>query len=821
MRSFSILVSILISFLSNQQLLASRIEGRVTDANNNPLPFCNIYIPNTHLACASNEDGYYSLAIDPGNYSVVYQFIGYKKQELKITVPNTAITVNVIMETEITELVEVVINSDKEDPAYGIIRQAIANREKHLKEINSYTCDVYIKGLQKLTEAPDKVLGIQLNTILDIDSNNTGIIYLSESASTFYYQYPDNSKEIMKASKVSGDNQQFSWNDAASMQMNFYKNLETLEGFTQRGFISPIAENALFFYEYELMSNTADGDHRIYKIALNPKRKADPAYTGIIYITDDDFRISGIQLQLTASNGIEFIDTFKIAQEFYYSEDNTLVLLSNKFDFTYGFFGIKGTGYFHAFYKNYTINPIFEKNFFNGEKTKIEDHSNEQDSIYWSTVRPIKLTTEESVDYRVKDSLAIVKEQPFYKDSVDKAFNKFKLGSLISGYNWRDSNRKILISTNPIFDLLQFNTIEGYVINPKIELEKRWVSKKSFSFNSNLRYGIGSNTFYANGSLTYKYNSISKAYINLSGGSGVQQFNEQGVTPLVNSLYTLLVEENYLKIYEQQYLSLKYGQEVVNGLYINLSSKYSIRQQLNNLPSVEGWLDLNDRQFTSNNYPFYLDTAQYDIPNKIVFSTQLRYTIKQPYISEPGNKFILSSKYPSIVFEWSKAVLSAGNSLAIYDQLQLNVYDEIPLALAGNLDLHVGGSCLITNSTLNEADLLHLKGNATNILRTGNDSYYLLPYYYFSNDTYFFSTNLQWHTEGFLFRQLPLFKQLKLEPVFSFNYLYTDIGKNYFEIAAGVEHLFKIIRIDAAYSPYKFDAGYPVPNFKILIGFGF
>lgn len=223
------------------------IKGTVTDDSNQPLPFCNIYIPNSSYACVSNETGNFALQVSPGDYTITFQFIGFKKQNIPVHAVDETISLDIKMEPEVLELQEVIINSDREDPAYAIIRKAIEYRQDNLKSVRSFSCDAYIKGLQKLIEAPDKVLGIQLSTIVDVDSNNSGIVYLSESSSTFHYQYPDNSKEIMHASIVSGDDQQFSWNDAASMQMNFYNNLETLEGFSQRGFVSPIADNALFF----------------------------------------------------------------------------------------------------------------------------------------------------------------------------------------------------------------------------------------------------------------------------------------------------------------------------------------------------------------------------------------------------------------------------------------------------------------------------------------------------------------------------------------------------------------------------------------------
>ena len=625
----------------------------------------------------------------------------------------------------------------------------------------------------------------------------------------------------MHASIVSGDAQQFSWNDAASMQMNFYNNLETLEGFSQRGFVSPIADNAMFFYEYKLAGQTNENNFIVYKIEVTPKRKADPAYTGIIYITEDKYQISALQLSLTQENGIEFIDGFTVAQEYFYSDNEHLTLKSNKFDFSFNFFGIKGNGYFHAIYNNYSINPIFAKNFFNGEITFIEENANKKDSLYWSTMRPIQLTNEEQVDYIEKDALAILKEQPAYKDSVDRVFNKFTPADLISGYAFRKSTKKMFFSTNPLPDLVQFNTVEGYVVNPKLRFVKWYDNKNEININSNIRYGFGSEHLYANVSATYDYDKTNASYFTLAGGSGIQQFNKNGIPPLVNSFYSLLLEENYLKIYEQYYANMRTGREFINGLYGDVLIGYTERNLLYNLPDAAVWVNTENKTYTSNDYPFTSMDPTLPLQNKFTLGINIKYAIGQKYYSQPNEKFVSSVKYPIIQLNWETAIPNVFNSSVKYHQIKLSVNDNIKLALAGNLTVEAGSGILLTDQQLNIADYIHFSGNETIIQRLSDDAYFLLPYYYAATTNYFISGHAQWHTEGFLFRQLPLFKQLKLEPVFSVNYLHTDAVNHYVEIAAGIEHLFKIIRIDVAYTPYRFDETYPSEQFKVLIGFGF
>jgi hypothetical protein len=60
----------------------------------------------------------------------------------------------------------------------------------------------------------------------------------------------------MVSSKVSGSNRAFSFNRASDFKVNFYENLLNWDGLSNRPFISPIADNALFYYNYKYMGFT-------------------------------------------------------------------------------------------------------------------------------------------------------------------------------------------------------------------------------------------------------------------------------------------------------------------------------------------------------------------------------------------------------------------------------------------------------------------------------------------------------------------------------------------------------------------------------------
>src|SRR5690606_42107523 len=56
-----------------------------------------------------------------------------------------------------------------------------------------------------------------------LDSTRTGIIYLSETISEIAYQKPDKFTEKIIASKVSGNDNGFSFNSAQSANISFYE----------------------------------------------------------------------------------------------------------------------------------------------------------------------------------------------------------------------------------------------------------------------------------------------------------------------------------------------------------------------------------------------------------------------------------------------------------------------------------------------------------------------------------------------------------------------------------------------------------------------
>lgn len=357
---------LLISFVTlSLGALAQQFEvkGKITDSDGQPIPFVSVFIKGTTKGVSANAEGAYSINVDRGLVTLTFTIVGFKTATQSIDVFSNT-TLNQTLQTEHYTLNSVVIKANGEDPAYRIVRNAIKNRKAYLEEVFAYSSDVYIKGMQKLVGAPKKFFGRDIQKTLNLDTNRNGILYLSESQSKFSYMKPDRIKEEMISSKISGRNNAFSFNKASDMRINFYENL-LLEnsGLSARSFVSPIAENAMFYYKYKLLGKTEENGVTINKIEVSPRRKNDPVFRGVIYIADDTWRLMGTDLNLTKDAGVNLIDTLNIAQHFikidkYYMPGNL------RFQFNGNVFGFKFQGYFISFYSNYNINPKFEKGYF-------------------------------------------------------------------------------------------------------------------------------------------------------------------------------------------------------------------------------------------------------------------------------------------------------------------------------------------------------------------------------------------------------------------------------------------------------------------------
>ncbi len=795
-------------------LVAHTISGRVTDEQGAPLPFTTLYIQNTTKGTTSNADGYYSIDLPTGSYELVFQYVGYKKEIKSVKLGGTPITLNVMLESEALQLNEIIVSATDEDPAYRVIRETIKKRKYHKEQVQAYKCQVYIKGLQTIDEKPDKIFGFAIPL-------DTGIVYLSESISELSFEQPDNIKEVMISSKVSGNNNSFSYNQGSQMLFSFYDNLLKAEGLSERGYVSPIANNAMLFYEYKLEGVIQENGLIINKIKVIPRRNNDPVFSGYIYIMEDSWKIHSVNLTLTKDHQLEFIDNLNIRQVHAPIYGDFWMMISQKFTFTVDIFGFKGKGDFIGIHSDYEIQPnqdlldsiqtrsqigdtthqviekLFPKKYFNNEILVVKENSNKRDSSYWEKVRPIPLTKIETTDYKTKDSLEVIFNSKPYKDSIDKVVNKINPANIIySGYVYQKSYQGKYFRFEPIIENLQYNTVEGPVVFLKSTYSKSENGNLKYQVVPEVRYGFSSKKPYGQlfGRVYYNPEKFSRALVHF--GSFVYQYNEYNpISSLINSLETLLNRRNYMKLYEKNFFRMAHQTELTNGILLTSNIEYANRQELSNATDYSiFWKD--DRAFTTNKpvNAELIDTS-FDSNNALRLDVFLNFRIKQKYISRPNQKIVMGTKYPRFRISYSKGLPVLGSDVD-FDRISFDVRDNIDYKLMGSGSYSLATGTFLNDNKVSFIDYKHFIGSRTVLAQFKANNFQLLDYYYFSTTKNWLTAQYSHHFNGFLINKFPLLRKTKVQATGSVNYLFTETSKSYIEYGFGLEHIFKVFRID-------------------------
>ena len=806
MKKIVLLVLLLHSFSS-----FSQIKGKVTDSDKNPISFVSIYPDKTITGTTSNDAGNYELNIKtPGNYTIVFQFLGYKTIKKIVSITDFPFQLNVVMVDEKVVLDEISINTG-ENPANKIIRKAIDNKSNNTDKFKEYTSSFYSRGLFKVKNAPEKILGQRLGDLGGgLDSTRTGIIYLSETVSEITFQKkPAEFKEKIIASKVSGSDNGISFNRAEEANFDFYSNAVLI---AENNLVSPISDNAFRYYRYELEGSFYEKNGRlINKIKVNPKRSKDRVFSGFIYIVEEDWAIYGVDLKASGEQiGIPIIEVLKFKQDYNYSESNKAwIKISQIIDFKFGLFGFNVDGRFSGAYSDYNFSPKFKKETFSNEVLSFAKGATEKDSLFWENLRPVALTSEEKKDYLLKDSIKETRKSKKYLDSLDKENNPIKITSLFTGYTYRNSFKDWSISINSPLTTISYNTVQGRntttTINYFKSLNKtgKWIQA-----GANLNYSMSEKKIRPVFYFTKKWNSIQRPRIFISVGQKINQFNERNpISKFYNTIYSLFLKENYLKIYEKSFSKISYSQEILNGLYISGSLEYASRKPLFNTSNfvVFG----RDIPFQSNNPIDPTNfTAPFNTHNIASLNIGTSIVFDQKYVSYPNRKINFeNSRYPSLSIRYRK---NFGSNVSEYnsDVLISNIRQNISIGNLGEFNYNIRSGIFFEKKDIAFMDYLHANGNQLKLAPSNrNSSFGLLNYYKFSTNDKYAEVHLEHNFKGRLLRNIPLLNTLNFHVVANAKGLFTGGRKPYSEFSLGLDNIgigkWRFLRIDYVKSNFN------------------
>lgn len=823
------------------------VRGKVTDNHGDPLPYATIYLPEINLGASTNEQGKFEIRLPQGQHSIQVQYVGYEKVQKQIEVKDAWIEQNFVLSEQTLLLGELQIKSRNEDPAYTIMRKAIAKRKYHLLQYVAYEVKVYMKGTGELNKAPfflkrriEKEGGIKLDEA-----------YTTEAVSEVKFRQPNTIEEKIISIRTSGEVEEPPSPNLLINQSFYQDKIITA--------ISPLAGAAFVYYRFQYEGNFKEGAITVNKIKVTPRSRGENVFEGYIYIIDDLWAIHSVDLKTS------FLG-FRVGIQIDYSEvvPKLWMPVTHRLDFTGKAFGFAGSFRYLASLSDYKVElnqdlipeieivdekiedvphnipQVKEKeqvagvleaedkmsrkqfrkmiNQYEKEALKeakepdvisdrsytIDSMATKRDSAYWVNVRPVPLTPKEIQGYERDDSLTQVRiAKVTGKDSANVIKKGgFKLFDIFTGGNYNFSP-KTSFRLKPTLLNTYFNTVEGVNINVSGTLKHEFDSlKKSFEVTPIFRYGFSSEDFYSTVKIAY-HNKRESGFsrIAIAGGRFVSQFNEdEPIHPHINTLNTLLFRRNYMKIYEKQYAQVDYYFAPSDWLVLNTSIEWGQRQELFNTSDYS--LFYRKRDFTSNEpFNYELEDTGFPQHQALSFKASIRYWPIKKYAVYNGKKRPLRDRSPELLISYEKGIASWLGSDVDFDHLSAGIKHSFVFGVSGKLEFELLGGAFLNNDEMFFMDYQHFEGNRTilsSIKPAG--AFRLLDYYAFSTNDAYFSGHTHYQFRKFLFTQLPEIRFSGIRENIFFNYLKAEASPHYYEVGYSLDRIFRLLRLEVAAS---------------------
>ena len=327
----------------------SGLSGAVNTKDGKPLPFAAIVVKGTSIGTMSNAEGKYQLDLKPGYYEIVFQYLGFKTTQKQLTLEAKPQVMDVTLDEQALNLGEVRVGAQDEDPAYTIMRSAIAKSRFHLLQVDGYTAKAYSKSSFVITDLPLEFL--YKDQLKELDKNGEfkkGVPILNETVTEVVFSQPNSYKQRVVATRNS-QGSAFA-NPNAYFLASFYRP-------EVGGGVSPLSPKAFGYYKFVYEGSFVENGVEVNKIKVIPRAFGEGVFRGSIYIIENVWSIHSLKLQ-TVNQGI----TFEIKQVFSPLQ-GVWMPINQQYHIEGGLYGVKGKADFVVSqrFTSLKVNPAFRE----------------------------------------------------------------------------------------------------------------------------------------------------------------------------------------------------------------------------------------------------------------------------------------------------------------------------------------------------------------------------------------------------------------------------------------------------------------------------
>ena len=770
-------ISFFILLISTQSI-AQQVSGFIVDEEKSPIPFVSIHIQNSSNGTIANSKGYFSIEAQNSNDTLVFSCIGYELAKLNIEEFSYQ---KVIILKRGIQLDEVVIKSDN-NFAKTIIKNIQRNRKKNdLQQLN-FTTKLYVKSSLEKSAGLNNEHKSTLNFLEKYSEvqhyNSTwkekkiginDLVKRKPISSLFNNPWNQREKKIKKDLKT---NPNLFYYDISDGNFNFYKSLIYIPKLGQNPFISPIGTIAFTTYNYEYKGSFYENDEIIHIVSVQPKRLYGAVFIGTLYIQESNWALKSLKLTLNKFS-LHKYDKFSITQT-YNQVDSTMTLSKQEFFYYYksGIFNFHGSVY--SLYNDYEFNP--EKKLIKPNLIQvIADSSKYKDSTFWNPIRPINLTKEEFKFKTSADSITRLQQSNKYLEAQDSVKNQTSLDNILfTGIDHYNSIKETKWVIDPLIKQSKIFGIGGYRHALGGKYIKRFKNNKEISINSTTNYGFRNNDLIGDGGVSFLYAPLHFGSISLNTGSKYQMLT------FMQNFATIFSRSNYIK---NDFIELSMFREIINGLFIDVKSKYAQRKSIDNLELAPWSDDFFGAENTPQNFNDY---------NELNLKLSISFTPFQKYKLEENKKTILGSKWPNFNFEWEQGIPNVLQTKIKFQLLKLGLYQSFNIGTVGTSKYNAWFGKYLDASELEIPNFTFFRGTDNYLFSHPLYTFQLLGETHKSIGE-FIQLNFIHHFHGALVKKIPFLKKRKIESVFGGGLLYiNDNSFAHSETFVGLEVPFKI-----------------------------
>ena len=790
----SLVVVLLLFCAFGVEAQKTEVLGKITEKGSNvPIPYVSIFFKGTITGTMSDLNGNYNLSSAKAGTTVEVSAVGYKTQVLTVKL-KTVTKLDIELEEDIVSLAEVTIKPG-ENPAIPVFRQIIEHKKvNNPSNFPSWQSNLYtkteidiknIKGsLQKKKMLKQFTFVFKYIDSLEIEGKTFLPVFFTETVSKYFHNSNNNTnREEIIANRASGMTSDMITQFTGKMYegVNPYDNYIMI---TDIGLISPLNSLGLQFYQYFLRDSTIVNDHKIYEISFRPRLPQDPTFKGKFWIEEGTWALTKIDIQLSAKANVNFLNNLQYSAEYQKSGERwvprkelliaDLDMQKDKNSERIGLMGRKTNVYQEFTFAEPPPVEVKQKN-----AIIVSEDAVKKDELFWDKSRPFELQKREAGIYAMVDS---IKNVPLYKTVVEYLYMFY--------YGYRDIGK---IEIGPYYYMYSSNKVEG----TRLRLGARTTTK----FNPNLRlngygaYGFTDEDFKYGGGLEYYFSKKPRAMIAIQGSHDYELLGKSS-----NSFSTDNILTSFLSKNPNTKLNM------IDRVDATFNKEWKV--------GYSNQLSVSSAHIFSGPYVPFIDPLGNIVPSIKTGEIKLnsRYAPKEAVVQDGFERNTFGNYNPVLNIGVTAGIKGFLGGDYDYLKLDLNFADKIKLNPIGYMTFYFQAGKIFGDVPF---PLMKIhEGNET--FAFDLYAFNLMDYQEFVSDTYA-SLFLEHHFQGFFLNKVPLFRRLKWREVVGMRSLVGsyDASKHtslvfptgmkglkstpYTEFSAGIENIFKIMRVDAVW----------------------